>query len=150
MIAWEYINKVAATVNAVRDYENMRNVIEITPEEIKEQQGRMVSVGGGSVTVSTGVHDPRSGEKAIASAIDKIDVLTERYKGAVEYIRWFEPAWQKITELERTVLREFYMTGNQRSGANRRLQAELQYSEAQIERLRKKSLWKFSMLLFGK
>jgi len=41
---------------------------------------------------------------------------------------WLDPAWGALTD-EEHILREFYMTGNQRSGATARLQCELNYSE---------------------
>lgn len=43
MIALKYINKNAATVAAIRDYENMRFIINNTPQEIKDVYEQMIS-----------------------------------------------------------------------------------------------------------
>ena len=150
MIAWRYIDKPAATIAAIKDYNSMRNVINITPQEIKELYDRMISPRATKLTGLPRAWNPRSGEEALAESLDKLDVLQERYRQAIEYMGWFEPAWGALTDEEQHILREFYMTGNQRSGAAARLQCELNYSERQIERLRSKALSRLSLMLFGK
>ena len=46
-------------------------------------------------------------------ALMEIDVLKERYRQAVEYMAWFVPAWEELTEDERYVLEAFYGEDNQ-------------------------------------
>lgn len=149
-IAWKYIDKPAATIAAVCDYTNMQSVIEITPDAIKEMQARMVSPRSAKMTGMPRAKNPRGNENALVHAMDTLDILQERYQQAVEYMAWFEPAWNVLSDEERLILQEFYMSGNQRSGATTRLQAELSYSDRQVERLRHKSLTRLSILLFGK
>jgi hypothetical protein len=86
----------------------------------------------------------------LAASLDELDVMQERYRQAIEYTGWFEPAWASLTDDEQLVLREFYMGENQRSGAGARLEARLNYGHAQIERCRKKALSRLSLLLFGR
>lgn len=43
MIAWRYLDKQTATINALKDYENMETIIEITPDEIKGIRGDMAN-----------------------------------------------------------------------------------------------------------
>ena len=40
--------------------------------------------------------------------IDEIDTLKERYRQAVEFMDWFEPAWKKLSEDERFILEAYY------------------------------------------
>jgi hypothetical protein len=110
----------------------------------------MISPRAAKLTGLPRARNPRSGEEALAESLDKLDVLQERYRQAIEYMGWFEPAWGALTDEEQHILREFYMNGNQRSGAAARLQCELNYSERQIERLRSKALSRLSLMLFGK
>ena len=55
-----------------------------------------------------GSPNPQSGEMRIITAIDEIDVLRERYRQAKEYMEWFQPAWDSLSEDERYVLEQFY------------------------------------------
>ena len=150
MIAWKYLNKPSATVAAMQDYSTMREIINITPQETKELYDRMVSVGSRRVTGVPAGGNPQAGEERLVKSLDTLDVIQERYRQAVEYMGWFEPAWATLTDTEQTVLREFYMNGSRKSGATARLQEELNFSERQVERIRSRALSRLTHLLFGK
>lgn len=150
MIAWKYLNKPSATVAAMQDYSTMREIINITPQETKELYDRMVSVGSRRVTGVPAGWNPQAGEDRLVKSLDTLDVIQERYRQAVEYMGWFEPAWATLTDTEQTVLREFYMNGSRKSGATARLQEELNFSERQVERIRSRALSRLTHLLFGK
>lgn len=150
MIAWKYLNKPSATVAAMQDYSTMREIINITPQETKELYDRMVVVGSRRITGVPSGWNPQAGEERLVKSLDTLDVIQERYRQAVEYMGWFEPAWATLTDTEQMVLREFYMDGNLRSGATARLQERLSYGHSQIDRIRSKALARLSHLLFGK
>lgn len=150
MIAWKYLNKPSATVAALQDYSTMREIINITPQETKALYDRMTSVGGRPLTGIPTSWNPQAGEDRLIKSLDTLDVIQERYRQAVEYMSWFEPAWATLSDVEQTILREFYMNGNLRSGANIRLQQSLNYSHAQVDRVRSKALARLAHLLFGK
>lgn len=128
----------------------MREIINITPQETKELYGRMVSVGSRRVTGVPAGWNPQAGEERLVKSLDTLDVIQERYRQAVEYMGWFEPAWATLTDTEQMVLREFYMNGSRKSGATARLQEELNFSERQVERIRSRALSRLTHLLFGK
>jgi hypothetical protein len=150
VIAWKYIDKTAAAIAAIRDYTKMRSVINITPEDIKELYSRMVSPRNGKITGMPKSKNNRSHEDMVAASLDELDVMQERYRQAIEYTGWFEPAWASLTDDEQLVLREFYMGENLRSGAGTRLEACLNYGRAQVDRCRSKALSRLSLLLFGR
>ena len=150
MIAWKYLNKPSATVAALQDYATMRDIINITPQETKELYDRMISTGGRQLTGLPTSWNPQANENRLVKCLDTLDVIQERYRQAVEYMSWFEPAWATLSDTEQTVLREFYMNGSLRSGANIRLQQKLNYSHAQVDCVRAKALARLSHLLFGK
>lgn len=150
MIAWKYLNKPSATVAAMQDYSTMREIINITPQETKELYDRMVSVGSRRATGVPSGWNPQAGEERLVKSLDTLDVIQERYRQAVEYMGWFEPAWATLTDTEQMVLREFYMNGSRKSGATARLQEELNFSERQVERIRSRALSRLTHLLFGK
>lgn len=91
---------------------------------------------------------PPAGADKLAAQIDKLDILRERYRQAIEYMDWFEPAWSSSTDTEQRILSEFYMTDNQKSGATYCLMDELRYSESHIERLRSNALNHLRSLLY--
>jgi len=148
MIALKYINKNAATVAAIRDYENMRFIINNTPQEIKDVYAQMTSPRGQKLSGMPSARNPQSGTNKLVDQIDKLDILRERYNQAIEYMAWFEPAWSSLTDTEQRILSEFYMTGNQKSGATYRLMDEFSYSESHIERLRSNALNHLRSLLY--
>ena len=150
MIAWKYLNKPSATVAALQDYSTMRDIINITPQETKELYDRMVSVGSRRMTGLPASWNPQAGEERLVKSLDTLDVIQERYRQAVEYMGWFEPAWATLTDTEQIVLREFYMNGSRKSGATARLQDMLFFSERQVERLRSRALSRLTHMLFGK
>jgi len=149
MIAWKYINKTDATVSAIRDYNSMRSIINITPDEIKEVYEKMTSPRSPNLSGMPSSHDPMAAQDKLASQIDKLDLLRERYSQAIAYMNWFEPAFSSLTDTEKTVIREFYMGDNQRSGATYRLMEMLHCSESSVERIRSKAFSRLRSLLFG-
>ena len=148
-IIWKYIDKLSVSVNALRDYDDMKSIMNSAPEDLKETYYKMFKPNSVNLSSAPKQHNPQATEDKIVSFIDKLDILQERYVQAVEYMRWFAPAWEMLSENEKCILREYYMNANQRSGANYRLQNKLTYSQPQIERLRKKALNHLAVTLFG-
>lgn len=148
MIALKYIKKSAAVIAAIRDYNNMRFIINNTPEEIKNVCGKMVSPRTPILSGMPSVRNPQASSDKLVAQIDKLDILRERYSQAIEYMAWFEPAWSNLTDTEQHILSEFYMADNQKSGATYRLMDELSYSESHIERLRSNALNHLRSLLY--
>ncbi|MFA5638385.1 MAG: hypothetical protein WC961_05845 [Anaerovoracaceae bacterium] len=149
MIAWKYIDKSAASIAAIRDYNAMRVIINNTPEEIKAVYEKMTAPRSPNLSGMPSVRNPQSGSDRLAFQIDKLDILRERYSQAIEYMTWFEPSWSSLTDTEQHILSEFYMGDNQKSGATYRLMDELNYSERKIEQMRSNALKHLRILLFG-
>ena len=93
MIAWKYIDKPSAAISALQDYANMRSVINITPDEIKELYNRMISPRGTKITDMPKTKNNHRHEDMLVASMDKLDAMQERYRQAIEYMGWFEPAW---------------------------------------------------------
>lgn len=108
-IIWQYLDKRAAAVNALKDYSSMRYIIDHTDEEIAIIHDRMTAIGSPALSdTPKGPHNPRANDSRVVAAIDEIDVLRERYRQAVDYMDWFKPAWLALSEYERYVLKTFY------------------------------------------
>ena len=113
-IIWQYLDKRSATVNALKDYSSMAYILAHTDEEITQVHEDTTTLGSPAFTdMPGGSPNPQSGEMRIITAIDEIDVLRERYRQAKEYMEWFQPAWDSLSEDERYVLEQFYWREDQ-------------------------------------
>ena len=117
-IIWKYLDKRSATIGAIRDYSSMEFIIANTDEKIKAEHDKMSGLGSPKYgDMPTGGHNNTAGEDRIIDGIEKIDILKERYRQAVEYMDWFQPSWDKLSNDEKYVLETFYednldVTGN--------------------------------------
>ena len=114
-IAWLYLDKRTAAINALKDFESMNYIIENTKSEIASTQEGMTSLSRPKLSdMPKGSHNPRAAENKIVQAMDTISLLNERYQRAIEYMAWFHPAWLALSEDEQFVLSCFYMSDESR------------------------------------
>ena len=113
-IVWQYLDKRAAAINALKDYSSMKYIIEHTDEDIATLNEEMSSTASPVLNGMPSTHDPHAGETRLIACINEIDVLKERYRQALEYMDWFQPAWDALTEDEQYVLKEFYLDDEQK------------------------------------
>lgn len=151
-IAWLYLDKRNAAINALKDFESMNYIIENTQSEIVSTQEDMTSLGSAAISdMPKGPHNPCAGENKIVKAMDTISLLNERYQRALEYMAWFRPAWLALSEDEQFVLSRFYMDDESR-------QADSVYDicdRFHIERTsaykkKDRALARLTLLLYGK
>ena len=108
MIAWTYLDKRSAAADALRDYSSMEYIINIHPDDEADVRERMTTLPSSKPTGLPRVINPQANEARLVAQIDEIDVLKERYRQALEYMEWFKPAWEELSEDDRFVLEEFY------------------------------------------
>ena len=108
MIAWTYLDKRSASIEALKDYSSMEFIIANNPDTVNEIREKMTAVRSAAPTGMPHCLNPQKGEERLTAQIDEIDVLKERYRCALEYMDWFQPAWEELTEDEQFVLEEFY------------------------------------------
>ena len=109
-IAWKYLNKRAAALDALKDYDSMQFILEHTDDDIRAEHEKIESVRSPGFDGMPHAHNPQACEERILNGIEEIDVLKERYWQAVEYMNWFRPAWNELTANERYVLKAFYLS----------------------------------------
>ena len=150
-ISWAYLDKKAAAVNALKDYGNMQHIIENTDDEIKAEREDMVGLGSPNLDGMPHAHNPQAGEERIINALEEIDVLKERYRQAVEYMDWFVPAWEKLSEDDRYVLEAFYGEDSEYgSGAADEVAEYFSIERSSAYRRKNRSLEKLTTLLYGR
>ncbi len=150
-IMWKYLDKRSATIAAIKDYESMQFIINSTDDEIKRVHEKMTSVGSPKWDGMPRPHNPQAGEERILKAIDEIDILKERYRQAVEYMDWFKPAWEQLSDDDRYCLETFYGDGNTYGSSAAYYIAEyLHVEQATAYKRKNRALDRLTVLLFGK
>ena len=150
-IIWKYLDKRSAAVDALKDYSNMKFIISNTDDEIRAAFEKMSGVGSPQPDGMPHAHNPHAVEDRMVKGIEEIDVLRERYRQAVEYMEWFLPAWEELSEDDRYVLDAFYSEDNEYgSSAADDIADYFGIERASAYRRKNRALAKLTTLLFGK
>lgn len=150
-VIWKYLDKRSAAVDALKDYSSMRFIIDHTDDEIKAAYEKMSGISSPQFDGMPHRHNPQAAEDRIIKGIEELDVLKERYRQAVEYMAWFLPAWEELSEDERYVLEAFYGEGNEYgSNAADEVADYFQIERASAYRRKNRALERLTILLFGK
>ena len=150
-IMWKYLDKRSATIDAIKDYESMQFIIDHTGDEIKAEREKMSGVASPNWDGMPHGYNPGAAEDRILNGIEEIDILKERYRQAVEYMEWFQPAWNQLTEDERFVLETFY--GEENSYGNNAVSNIASYfgiEQSSAYKRKNRALNQLTVLLFGK
>ncbi|MDL2317713.1 hypothetical protein LJC74_01280 [Eubacteriales bacterium OttesenSCG-928-A19] len=111
-IEWVYLDKRAATVAALKDLSAMEFILLNYKDDAEEAQARKTSVKTGPVRITSNSRNPQGAETRLAATLDTIDLLSERYFGALEYMAWFKPAYDMLSADEQYLLTTFYAGGD--------------------------------------
>lgn len=104
-----YLDTRKATIDALCDYPTMERIAAgSTLDEIKELKDSMVSLPSQRLDGLPSVRDPHSGEARLAATLDKVDLLEAQRTQAREYLAWFTPAWDALSEDDRFTLNAFF------------------------------------------
>ncbi|BFL46079.1 hypothetical protein [Lactonifactor longoviformis] len=150
-IIWKYLDKRSAAVDALKDFSSMRFIIEHTDDEIKTAYEKMGGVKSPQFDGMPRSHDPQAGEERMIKGIEEIDVLKERYRQAAEYMAWFLPAWEELSEDERYVLDTFYGDTNEYgSSVIYQIADHFRIEQSSAYNKKNRALHHLTTLLFGK
>ena len=150
-IMWKYLDKRSATIEAIKDYEAMQFIIQNTDAEIRSTYEKMTGIGSPKLTGMPKAQSPQACEERTINAIEEIDILKERYRQAVEYMDWFQPAWEKLSEDDRYCLETFYGDDNSYgSSAAAYVAQHLQVEQPTAYKRKNRALDQLKVLLFGK
>ena len=149
-IIWKYLDKRSAAVDALKDYSSMEFIIANTSSEIKNTRDKMSDVRSPQFDGMPRTHNPQAGEERILKGIEEIDILQERYRQAVEYMEWFKPAWEQLSEDERYVLETFYNEEGSQTGAVYEICDYFHIERSSAYNKKNRALTKLAVLLYGK
>ena len=150
-IPWAYLNKCAATIDALTDYNSMKHILLSYADDATEVREHLVSVHAPVLSWGApGVVNPHATDGRIARSLDLADVVEDRYEQALEYMAWFQPAWDALSDDERFILSEIYMNETNRTEAILSIGERLNLERAQVYRRKDKAVSRLSLLLYGK
>ena len=150
-IAWIYLDKRTAAIDALKDYASMEYIIQTCPDDLSDARDRMTTVASSAPTGMPRQKNPHSGEARLAASIDEIDVLKERYRRALEYMEWFSPAWETLTEDERFILNECFLREDiSKTEAILNVGDRLHIERSWVYRKKDQALDRLTLLLYGK
>jgi len=148
---WKYLDKRSATIAAIKDYDAMKFIITNTDDEIRRTYEKMANISSPKWDGMPRSHNPQGGEERLVSGISEIDILKERYRQAVEYMDWFKPAWEKLSEDDRYCLETFYGDANTYgSNAVYYIAEYFNIEQSSAYKRKNRALDQLTVLLFGK
>ena len=148
---WQYLDKRSATIAAIMDYNNMKFIIRDTGDEIRGVYEGVTGVSSPKLDDMPKAHNPAAGEERTIKAIEEINVLQERYRQACEYMAWFQPAWDALSEDDQFVLDTFYRSANTYgSGAADVIGERFCIERSSVYRKKNRALENLTTLLYGK
>ena len=121
-IAWNYLDKRGASIAALSDYKTVRDIIRITPNKIRRLP-----------------EDTDNG----------INILRMRYNDAIEFLDWFQPAWNTLSKDEQDVLLTFYDSTDDDDPISK-ICDEFQIESSSAYNKKNRALAKLTALLYGK
>ena len=148
-ISWNFLDKRKATIKAIEAFNSMNFIIRHTDEDIAAVRVKMEGVGSPNLDGLPHAHNPGAAEERIINCIEEIDTIKERYRQAKEYMAWFRPAWDQLTEEEQFVLEAFYIDADE-GGANQLIQDEMNVSQSGAYNKKNRALDHLTLLLYGK
>lgn len=151
-VQWMYLDKRAASVSAIRDLPSMRHIMANYQDDIDESKSHLTAVHGVMPSgMRGGGINPHANESQMASTLDLIDVVETRHDLACEYMAWFLPAWDALSDTERYLLSSFYHPIEKSIAEMIKEVCEaLGYERSSIYRMRDKALDHITLLLYGR
>ena len=149
-IHWQYLDKRAGTIKAMADYPDMLYIYETTGEHLSEAIDAMLTTGSNIPRPTPATHNPRAGESRLIHHLDRMDAIEERYQQAAEFIAWFQPAWNQLSDKQKYLLTKFFMNRNEDGiGAVEEVCERFHVERTTAHRQKIMALDRLSRLLFG-
>ena len=149
-ISWSFLDKRKATIDAIEAYHNMEFIIRDTDDELARVRAKMEGVGSPNLDGMPHAHNPQAAEDRMLNCIEEIDTIKERYRQAVEYMNWFKPAWEQLSEDDQYVLEVFFMDGSECAGLVDIVAEHFGIERTSAYSKRKRAIERLTTLLYGK
>ena len=150
-IVWQYLDKRGAVIKAIKDYSSMQYILDHTEEKIIAAKAQQTGIRTSQMDEMPKSHNPVAAENRMVKNIEEIDVLKERYRQAVEYMDWFQPAWNELPEDERFLLEQCYQNdGGDQGSAVYSICEHFGIERSSAYNRKNRALEHLTILLYGK
>ncbi len=149
-ISWSFLDKRKAAIEAISAYRQMDFIIKHTDDDIRKVEAKMEGVGSPNLDGMPHSHDPGAGEDRMISCIEEIDMLKERYRQAVEYMNWFKPVWNQLSDDDQYVLDAFFMNDDGEIDAADAIAEHFGIERSSAYSRRKRAIERITTLLYGR
>ncbi len=150
-IAWCYLDKRMATMKALKDYPVMLDVLNDFEQTEEEAKAKLDSIKTSNFDSMPSAHDPQAGETRLVNLIHSVDTEKARHNQVLEYMNWFEPAWEKLSENDHYILSEFFWcNGDAVAMAAEKVSEKYNIERATAYRWKNQALDRLSFYLYGK
>lgn len=151
MMPWLYLDKEAASIKALKDFPGMRRILENHFDDTTETEAFLTATPNAILSHLRNMPNPKAFENKVVSTLHLIDVVEERYLHALEYMTWFLPAWEALSEENRYILSEFFFDDSiSRAEAVERIGNRLGYEKTAIYTRKDKAVDNLAFLLYGR
>ena len=129
----------------------MEHTIKTHRDNARELCAHLTSVSMPQLTGLCGKSNHRATENKIATTLDLIDLVEEKYEQALEYMAWFCPAWTKLSDEEQLILSAFCQWDDVgKATIVQRLSDLLRIERTAVYARRDKAASHLAFLLYGK
>jgi len=141
MFIWlDFVRLDLAVKNILQEYPHWLQVLKDAPERIAAAHEHMAGPMTVALTGMPGAHDPKAVDARLATGVDQVTALRDKYAKAKAFVDGFAEGWGLLSADEQLVLTEFFMRGGSRDGAEARLVEQLNCGRSQIYSLRTQAL----------
>lgn len=150
-VRWNYLDKRNGTENVLRDFKDQDYILKTFEQNIKSLEADMENLRLIAYDDPTGLRTKQTSESHIIQCMEEIDAVRQQKKEAEEYMAWFLPAWEQLSEDDRFVLRTFYIDGqNYGSNAAQTVMEHFHIEQSSAYNKKNRALIRLTNLLYGK
>ena len=140
-----YFDIANTAEHLLKDYRDQEWSLTYCKQQIKRLEAKAKRI---TSDLSKGHSKVYGNEAHFTDTVAEIDVYKQKYADAVDYFNGFNPAWERMTEDERSLLTARYIDKYMDSGSMKRIMQEMHLSKTQAYKLADDALNKFARYLF--
>ena len=148
-IGWSFVNTQKAAHEAVLAYKTMEGVLQCCKYDIEKIRANMDGIGSPAFSKMPSANNPQSGEDRIIRGMEKLESISERQQQAQEYMDWFRPAWDQLSDDEQFVL-DAYKNGKSDHNNICAIARRFCVATGTASNMRTRALERLAVLLYGK
>lgn len=145
----KYLDTRKAAIAALQDFAAMEQIIATTDDNIKRLYDDATSPASPRLDGTPPSGNLHAGEDRLAATLDRIDVYRSRYGQAREYMDWFLPAWEVLSDDDRFVLEGFFLSEGSQEERVQAIGDHFYIERDSVYRRKNRALEKFTTALYG-